>query len=355
MRRVSILLAICLCLVLAWNPTKVIAGTITVNDLGHTVKIHSPAKRYVVLFPQALPFFYMLHAQKGLVGYPGFGVKKTPYFSGNLILLVDPNFKKRVEDVGYPKGANIEAIVGLKPDFVVDVVFAKALDEKIEKFGIPVIGVTFGFGNIKNFIASVKAIATATGHVKEGQKYIDYYKGIIELLQSKLKNAPTRPKVLYLSYEGPKSNKLTSGGKFDTLIHQIISTAGGIDVARNVPGFFGEISDEDILKWNPDYIIVGPGGNPQDIYNNPKLRYINAVIHKRVYKVPSDGNARYSNWYTPEKSSLGMLWTAKLLHPKLFKNISMRKEAAYYYREFWNINMKSISIKGSFPWRKSSR
>lgn len=63
--------------------------------------------------------------------------------------------------------------------------------------------------------------------------------------------------MLYLSYQGPNGNKLTSGGQFDTLVNDIIQKAGGISVSKNIKGKFGQISKEDILKWNPQYIFFG--------------------------------------------------------------------------------------------------
>lgn len=319
---------------------------IIVKNFDHTVKIKKPVKKCVVIFPQALPFFYMLKAQKLIAGYPGFGTHKTPYYSGNLILKIDPDFKKRVADVGYPKMINIEEIIKLNPDFAVNVMFAKITNKELKKFNIPVLKTTFGFGNLKQFIESVKVIGIATGHTKNAQKFINYYLHTVNFVKNRVKNSD-KPKVLYLSYEGPKGNRLTSGGKFDTYINDIITTAGGIDVSKNVPGFFGQISDEDILKWNPDYIILAPGVSAKTLYNNSKLKYVNAVKNHRIYTIPYDGKTKYSNWFAPQESSLGILWLAKILHPHSFKNLNLIKQAQLYYKKFWGLDLKEITLKGS--------
>ncbi|EHP89094.1 ABC transporter substrate-binding protein [Methanotorris formicicus] len=324
---------------------------IVITDLrGKEVKIPANASRYVCLFPMALPFFYIIHAQNGLVGYPGFGAKKDPYFSGNLILKVDPDFKKRCADVGYPGNPNIETILATKSDFVVNMYAAKSCS-MIEKKRIPVIGVAGSFGNMGELLKSVEILGKATNHEKDAKMFIDYYKSRINCV-NRTKNVKERPKVLYLSYQGPYGNKLTSGGKFNTLVHDIITKAGGIDVAENVTGQFGQISIEDILKWNPDIILIGSGGTKEYIYSNEKLKDINAVKNRRVYIVPYDGKVRYSTWYAPEKSSLGLLWTAKLLHPDKFKDLNITYEAEYYYKTFWGLELgKDIKIYGDFPWK----
>ncbi len=307
-------------------------------------------KRYAVLFPMALPFLFIINAQNGIVGYPGFGIKAIPYFSGNLILEKEPNFVKKTVDIGYPMEPNIEMIMKLHPNFVINSNFARVTNKRIEHFGIPVITFSGGFGTIEQLIKNVAKIGIYTNHTKQAEKYVKYYKNIISYVYKLLNKTQTkRPTVLYLSYEGPHGNKLTSGGRFNTLVNDIIQKAGCINVSSKVPGMFGLISTEDIIKWNPDYIIIGAGGSAESIYKNKLLKYTNAVKNKKVFKVPTDGNAKYSNWYAPEKSSLGLLWTAKVTHPKVFKSFDLRQAAAFYYKTFWGLDFSNLQIKGFLP------
>ncbi len=305
-------------------------------------------KRYVVLFPQILPSLFIIKAQNGIVGYPGFGIKAIP-LSGNLILKVEPNFVKKTSDIGYTMEPNIETIVKLHPDFVVNS-FAKIINRRIEHYGIPVVAVPGSFGTIGQLLKSIAKLGTYTDHTEEAERYIKYYKGIISYVHERLRDTKKHPKVLYLSYQGAKGNELTSGGGFDTLVNDIIQKAGCISVSRKVPGMLGLISVEDIIKWNPDFIILGWGGDAKDVYENKLLKYVNAVKNKKVFKVPTDGNARCStDWYTPEKSSLGLLWTAKITHPKIFKSLNLKQAASVYYRTFWGLSLKDIKIEGFLP------
>ena len=318
------------------------------NEKNHTA-ISAANKRYAVLFPMALPFLFIIKAQNGIVGYPGFGIKAIPYFSGNLILKREPNFIKKTVDIGYPMEPNIETIVKLHPDFVIGNSFTKITNRRIEHYGIPVVTFSGAFGTIDQLLKDIARLRIYIGHTKQTEKYIKYYKNTIFYVHKHLKNTKKRPTILYLSYEGPKGNKLTSGGRFNTLINDIIRKAGCISVSRRVPGMFGLISTEDIIKWNPDFIILGNGGDAKGIYDNKLLKYVNAVKNKRVFKVPTDGNARYSNWYAPEKSSLGLLWTAKITHPKIFKSLNLKQAASLYYRTFWGLSLKDIKIEGFLP------
>ncbi len=319
---------------------------IVVENFGKKIELTNN-NRFVVLFPQSLPFVFMIDAQKALVGYPGMGLNAKPYFSGNLILEKMPNFKDKVADIGYPFGPSIEKIVALKPDFIVNVNM-QADNEQFKNLKIPVIEFSGCFGSFNDLFESIKSLGEATGKISQANKLINYYKNTISYVQQLVKNVKYKPKVLYLSYQGPHGNKLTSGGQFNTLVNNIISIAGGISVSRNVKGKFGQISKEDIIKWNPDYIFLGINSPSavEDIYKDKDLKFVNAVKNKKVYIVPEDSNATYSNWYAPEKAPLGLLWTAKILHPNATKSLNLIKEATYYYKTFWGIPLDKLKLTG---------
>ena len=345
MKRCLTLTIIFACLLL---PTPILAGRNSENSHKLNKNLEPPVyrNRCIVLYPMALPFLFMINADKGIVGYPGFGIKATPYSCGELILKRVPDFTEKVKDVGYPMAPNIETIIGLRPEFVIIPTFSEALEMRLRHLHFSVLPFSGGFGNISALLKSVRALGQATGHTMEAENYITYYKGILSNIEKRVAGTKNRPTVLYLSQEGPHGNKLTSGGRFDTLIHNIIKVAGGISLSRKIPGNFGLISEEDILKWNPEYIIVGPGSGVETIYHSNILRFVRAVRNRKVFQVPFNG-LKYSSWYAPAQSSLGLLWTVKLLHPETFKRLKIKEAAAYYYKTFWHISVNSLKIKGS--------
>ncbi len=311
-------------------------------------KVKVKVKKYAVLFPMALPFLFIINAQKGIVAYPGFGIKSIPYFSGNLILKKEPDFMKRTIDIGYPMEPNMEEIVRLHPDFVVDSHFAKLTNKRLKELGIQVVTFSGSFGDIDKLLNEALKLGKCTGHLLSARKFVDYYKNMLKIVRVKLRRSKKHPKVLFLSFEGPNGNRLTAGGRFDTLVNDLIEKAGCISVSRDIRGMFGIISFEDILKWDPDFIILGRGGNPKEIYGNRLLRNVEAVKEKRVFKVPTDGE-KYSNWFAPEKSCLGLLWLAKITHPDLFKNVSIWQYAKHYYKSFWGLDIKEVKLEGYIP------
>jgi len=319
-------------------------GSLKANE----TMVEKQVKRYAVLFPMALPFLFIINAQRGIVAYPGFGVKSIPYFSGNLILKKEPDFMKRTVDIGYPMEPNMEEIVKLHPDLVVDSPFAKLTNKRLKELGIQVITFSGSFGDVDKLLNGVLKLGKYTGHLHSAKEFVDYYRNILKIVIARLRKSKKHPKILFLSFEGPGGNRLTAGGRFDTLVNDLIEKAGCISVSKNIKGMFGMISLENILKWNPDFIILGRGGNPKEIYENRLLKSVEAVKEKRVFKVPTDGK-KYSNWFAPEKSCLGLLWLAKVTHPNLFKNVNLWQYAEHYYESFWGLSIKKIKIEGYIP------
>ncbi len=330
----------------------VIAGCSQKPETPSTMK-HHKTPRYAVLFPMALPFCFMIHAQKGIVGYPGMNRKSVPFFAGNLILKEEPDFINKTTDIGNPHVTNLEVIKALNPSLVITAPFG-IYNEKLQHMGIKTISFCGQFCTTNRLLKDVDTIGKALNHEKEANTLEEFYTKEIDYVKEHLKDVKSRPRVLYLTQEGPSGNALTAGGGFAKLDSELISLAGGIDVASNVKGMFGQISKEDIIKWNPQYIFIGAGGNAKEIYNDKDLKNVSAVKNKRVYVVPSFCSGEksvYSNFYSSEQFPLGLLWTAYMLHPKHFKDFSnyFDKEQKYYLNTFWNINSMKIcnlNLKG---------
>jgi len=316
------------------------------SSTGNQYNSISKTPRYAVLFPMALPFCFMLKVQDGIVGYPGMNRKAIPFFAGNLILKEDPNFINKTVDIGNPHVTNLETIESLKPSLVITAPFG-IYNEKLNHMGIKTFAFCGQFCGVKSLLSDVNELGKLLNHQQDAKEIEDFYKQSINYVKLHIQNIKRKPKVLYLTQEGPSGKSLTAGGGFTKLDSELISIAGGIDVAKDVNGMFGQISTEDIIKWDPDFIFVGAGGDINSIYKNKALSHVKAVINKRVYLVPSFCSSEksvYSNWYSSEQFPLGLLWTAYMLHPNHFKNFKsyIQEEETKYLHTFWNINSMKV-------------
>lgn len=115
------------------------------------------------------------------------------------------------------------------------------------------------------------------GEEEQAQKYVDFCNKYNNLIEERLKNIKEedRVKVYYEGYTDYKSANNTTGG------HQLVTSAGGINIAADEATEFPEISDEWVLEQSPQAVvklvsntknILGPNvtdtSKAEEVYNN---------------------------------------------------------------------------------------
>ena len=71
----------------------------------------------------------------------------------------------------------------------------------------------------------------------------------------------------------------------------LLSNAGGKNAASELTDtYWANISYEQLLAWNPDYIIIAADAtySVDDVINDTNLANCNAVKNKKVVKLPGD-------------------------------------------------------------------
>ncbi|HHV35138.1 MAG TPA: ABC transporter substrate-binding protein [Syntrophomonadaceae bacterium] len=127
-----------------------------------------------------------------------------------------------------------------------------------------------------------------------------------------------------------------SGGVYtaataDMFQQEMVETAGGINAGAELTGKWANISAEDIILWDPDYIVLGSSFGVDDVESvlaDPALQDVKAVKNKQVHIFPST----LGWWDFPlPQSVLGIIWTAKTIHPELYEDIDMLEMADTVY------------------------
>lgn len=309
---------------------------VVVKDaLGREVKVRVPVRRIITWYSLAPPFLYLLGAGKEFIaGWT---------WSTSFYKLIDPNIS---EKVAYGRNLGVEQIIKMRPDLVITAKWYAnhRIFKQLEGVGIPVLYVNLE--SVKGIENTIKILGKVLQRESLANRIIQYYNSVVSNITSKLKDVKVRPKVLILYYSHRHHSFRTFGG--DMFQSRLIEMAGGVSVSQNLTGK-KDVNDEQIVKWDPDIIIIirygGPSGEEvrKMIMNDKALRYVKAVREGRVYVVPNDGE----NWVDPcPKWVLGLAWLAKTLHPNAFKNLNITNMAATFYREFFNISIKEVHITG---------
>ncbi|MDQ7095676.1 ABC transporter substrate-binding protein [Desulfosporosinus sp. PR] len=122
-----------------------------------------------------------------------------------------------------------------------------------------------------------------------------------------------------------------------------IPAAGGISVTNN-----GRTAQsltytlEDLLKWNPDVMILSDPAIKKDVLADARLANIPAVKNKQIFSIPCVAHV-WGNRTTEQP--LTILWTLNKLYPNILPTEDLAKEISYFYSHFFQTNLTDAQIK----------
>ena len=150
--------------------------------------------------------------------------------------------------------------------------------DKLRSLGISVF--TSDPKTIHDIYNLILTVGELTGNVKESVSLVNKMKSEESAVLKKTEkiSMSKRLKVYVEIWNNPKM----SAGK-DTFIDSLIKEAGGINIAENAKGSWPVMSDESIIKANPDVIILLYRGDIKQIESRPGWKTINAVKNHRIY------------------------------------------------------------------------
>ena len=139
----------------------------------------------------------------------------------------------------------------------------------------------------------------------------------MEAVQAKVRLAPRVPVYYELDGTNPSSPYTAGPGSF---IHDLLTLAGAANVAAAAAGPFPRISAEEIIRANPELIIVPIGGfsppdvaDPQRFAQRPGWEAIEAVRRRAIRGVDADLVSRPGPRLVD-----GLKALARTIHPEVF-------------------------------------
>ena len=123
--------------------------------------------------------------------------------------------------------------------------------------------------------------------------------------------------------------------------NSMIELAGGENVAAEIEDkSWADVDYEQILTWNPDYIILAADAKytVEEVLQDEALAACSAVMNNQVYKVPSDAEA----WDSPVPGSiLGSVWLANVLHPEEVSAEECNQIIEEFYEKFYGFKYQA--------------
>lgn len=295
---------------------------VTVTDhVGRKVVIEEEPQKLVSGYYISTSLLIALDLDEKLVGIEAKADKRAIYKLAAPELIELPN-------VGTAKEFDLEGCAALEPDLVILPIKLKSAVETLEGLGIDVLLVNPE--NQELLTEMINMIATATNTEDKAEQLLGFTATQESYLAQTLAGAET-PGV----YLAGNSSMLSTAGN---AMYQsdMIRLAGGVNVAAEIEDtYWVEIDYEQLLTWNPDYIILASDATytVEDVLADPNLANCAAVVNGKVYQMPSKAEA----WDSPVPSGiLGALWLANILHSDSLSDADCAAKIDEYYETFYN-------------------
>lgn len=295
---------------------------VTVTDhVGREVVIEEEPQKLVSGYYISTSLLIALDLDEKLVGIEAKADKRAIYKLAAPELIELPN-------VGTAKEFDLEGCAALEPDLVILPIKLKSAVETLEGLGIDVLLVNPE--NQELLTEMINMIATATNTEDKAEQLLGFTATQESYLAQTLAGAET-PGV----YLAGNSSMLSTAGN---AMYQsdMIRLAGGINVAAEIEDtYWVEIDYEQLLTWNPEYIILASDATytVEDVLADPNLANCAAVVNGNVYQLPNKAEA----WDSPVPSGiLGALWLANILHSDSLSDADCAAKIDEYYETFYN-------------------
>lgn len=271
-----------------------------------------------------------------------------------------PNTYKNLPSVGGWYGAqtgSYEQFISMQPQVVLESIASSnsssstmhssnmaTLNERQQKFGtIPVVGVN-DTSNVSTVNPSIEFVGKLLGKEDQAKKLTNFNTRVQTEVSGVVSTIPDSEKVTVYFAEGPAGLQTEPPGSVHA---QLIDLCGGENVADvQMQGGAGEtdVSMEQVLKWNPDVIITTEPTFFQNVYGNSSWSSVNAVKNKRVYLSPQSP-FKWFDQPTGANMIIGIPWTAKVLYPDKFQNMSIVSDVKEFYSDFYHYDLSDGDVK----------
>ncbi|MGE5350529.1 MAG: ABC transporter substrate-binding protein [Acidobacteriota bacterium] len=253
----------------AENPEK--SANPVKDDLGEVVSFNNPPQKVVSLAPNLTEMIYSLGLGNRLVG--------------NTLYCTYPPEARKVTKVGDMLTIDYEKILSLKPDLILITVEGNAKDSytKLKNLGFKVfVSNPRSFDGIKKTYADLGKIFMKT---RQADSTISLWQAQFDSIRAAAEKLP-HPKALFFVGFNP----VMVAGK-NTFINEILTSAGLTNIAGDSPQNYPVYSREEILKRNPDYLIMtGTSEKEKDVIKNsyPEWKSLSAVKNDKILVVDPD-------------------------------------------------------------------
>lgn len=225
---------------------------------------------------------------------------------------------------------NMEALISAEPDVLIDMgekkdTIKEDLDAVQEQLGVPVI---FIEATLPTMAEAYETLGGLGIEPDQAEKLAAYCKDTMDYAGQQAEAVPEdERKTVYLAMG---NDGLTTSVQ-NSIHADVIETAGGQNVvtADALSGRTGNVSYEQLLMWQPDYILVENHQVYREIKDDELWQELDAVKNGQVYEIPYNP---YSFLNSPPSVNrmIGIWWLGHLLYPEQYPDDTADKMKEFY-------------------------
>lgn len=227
---------------------------------------------------------------------------------------------------------NLEELAVINPQLFVDIGESK---EKIEsdmnnmekRLGIRTVHID---SSLKNTAKSFLLLGELLDKKELGAEFSAYTREIYDRTSNILSRIPAKKRLLYVG--GNKAVSVLGKGSYHGQVVDLMGDNVAVFPAVMTTGGGNEANLEQILSWDPDYVIADSAAYAA-ILKNPAWQAVRAVREKRLYRVPD----RPYSWISSPPAVnrfMGLIWLAKILYPD-YADYDLFEETGRFYKLFY--------------------
>jgi iron complex transport system substrate-binding protein len=274
----------------------------TAGWAGREVVLSSAAQRIVSLSPSVTETLFAVGAGEQVVGRDSFS--NYPPEAGS------------IQDVGGSMGNySMETIASLQPDLVI----AAEINTPEQVKALEDLGLTVYYlanpTTLDKIYDLVTTVGTLSGHNDEAETLNTSLRARVQAVEETIAKAEDRPLVFY-ELDGTDASKPWTPGP-GSFMDELIRAAGGENAAAGLTSAWAQISIEELLVQDPDFILLGDaiwGVTPEQVTARAGWEGLTAIKEGRIYPFNDDLVSRPGPRLVD-----GLEELARLIHPELYK------------------------------------
>lgn len=241
----------------------------------------------------------------------------------------------------YGKNAslNMEALEAAAPDVIIDIGETKDsekgdMDNLQSQLGIPTV---FIAATLDTMDSAYTMLGDLLGNTDRASLLADYCKKTVANADAIAKTITDDKKVKVYEATGTDGLSTNAAGSIHADVIPRIGAANVVDVQTTSSGSGTKVSLEQIMKWNPDVILVDSQALYTTVTTDSSWKQLNAVKNGKVYRIPS---VPYSIIGNPPSINrmIGIDWLGNLLYPDQYK-LDTKTEIKNFYKLFYSIDL----------------